>query len=357
MASFSQLLLNWHKKHGRKNLPWQKPRTAYRVWLSEIMLQQTQVVTVIPYFQRFIASFPDVNALANAKVDEVLKYWAGLGYYARARNLHRTAQIIQQQYHGKFPADLESLQDLPGIGRSTAGAILALSMNKPAAILDGNVKRVLTRLHAIHGWPNKPDINKQLWKIAEEHTPTKNTAAYTQAIMDLGATICTPKKPQCLQCPVKTLCKAYFANNPEQYPTPKKAKTLPIRQTYLLILHNNKDEILLEKRPPTGIWGGLWSLPESRSISVKKMVKQQFHCTIGKVAPLPSFRHTFSHFHLDIQPLQIQVKDWQPPMMETPAQVWYNISLLEDLGLPAPVRKLLCSLLPERFLRGEKGWG
>lgn len=346
VKSFSQLILTWHQDNGRKNLPWQQPRTPYRVWLSEIMLQQTQVATVIPYFEKFIQHFPDVSTLANADVDEVLKYWAGLGYYARARNLHKTAQMVVNNFNGEFPANLELLESFPGIGKSTAGAILSLSMNQRATILDGNVKRVLTRLHAIEGWPNLPVVNKQLWALAEQHTPHENNADYTQAIMDLGATICTPKQPKCNCCPVQQLCKAYSQNNPEQYPTPKKAKALPVKQIFMLLLENNNGEFLLEKRPPVGIWGGLWSLPQCElAQNIHEWCQQNLYCVIDKnITSLPTFRHTFSHFHLDITPLQIKVKKCLPTIMESNLQVWYKRALLQELGLPAPVKKLLDGL-------------
>lgn len=260
-----KVILEWFDKNGRKNLPWQKARTPYRVWVSEIMLQQTQVTTVIPYFERFIKKFPDVKSLANAPEDEVLELWAGLGYYARARNLHKTAKIIQQEYKGTFPNDLLLLQELPGIGRSTAGAIFSLGMNQPAAILDGNVKRVFTRLHAIDGYPNASKTLKQLWQIAEDYLPNERAADYTQAMMDLGALLCTPTQPNCKSCPVQKYCLAHAQDKTTDYPTPKPTKSLPVRSSHFLILVNNQQEILLEKRPPAGIWGGLWSLPECGS--------------------------------------------------------------------------------------------
>lgn len=345
-ALFQKLVLNWFAEHGRKSLPWQKPKSAYRVWLSEIMLQQTQVSTVIPYFQRFIKQFPTLQSLANAHIDEILKLWAGLGYYARARNLHRTAQIIQTQYHGKFPTDLETLQTLPGIGRSTAGAILALSMNQPAAILDGNVKRVLTRFHAVDGWPGETKVHQQLWVIAENYTPQIQVAEYTQAMMDLGAMICTRNKPKCNVCPLQKHCQAYQQGNMTDYPNKKSNKPLPIRSVHLLVLQNNKGEILLEKRPPVGIWGGLWSLPEcSIDADIKSWCKTQHHCEISQLKHQPSFRHTFSHFHLDITPVVAKIKNWQPPLMESQAIAWHNPQQLETKGLAAPVKKLLANIV------------
>lgn len=339
---FSQRVLKWFELHGRKHLPWQNPRSPYRVWISEIMLQQTQVATVIDYFQRFIKRFPNLKSLAAANIDDVLALWTGLGYYARARNLHRTAQIIQQNYSGKFPRDLEKLQALPGIGRSTAGAIIALSMNKRATILDGNVKRVLCRFHAIDDPIDNPNTIKKLWDITEQYTPSNNIPEYTQAMMDLGATLCTRSKPKCNMCPLQKNCLAYKNNNPEKYPAKKIRKTLPIRAINLLLLRNNKGEILLEKRPPVGIWGGLWSFPECLSDkNIEQHCAKNFYCKINKQKTLPSFRHTFSHFHLDITPVILQINNWQPPAMNTQNIIWCDISKAIKKGLAAPVKKLL----------------
>ncbi len=343
---FSQRVLVWFDQHGRKNLPWQKSRTPYRVWISEIMLQQTQVATVIEYFQRFIKHFPDLTTLANAELDDVLTQWAGLGYYSRARNLHRTAQIIQQQYNGKFPRDLAALQSLPGIGRSTAGAIMALSMNKHAAILDGNVKRVLSRFHAVAGLPTDPKVIQQLWDVAEKYTPEKNIAEYTQAMMDLGATICTRSKPKCNVCPLQKNCVAYQQGNPTQYPNKKMTKTLPVRAINLLILQNHKGEIFLEKRPPVGIWGGLWSLPECPvDQNIQQWSAEKYFCKTKTQKILLGFRHTFSHFYLDITPVVIKINSWQPPAMDNNNLVWCDMQQLPNKGLAAPVKKLLKQIL------------
>jgi len=346
---FQHAVLKWFDQHGRKNLPWKKPCSSYRVWLSEIMLQQTQVKTVIPYFHKFIKHFPNVKRLAEANIDEILRLWAGLGYYARARNLHRTAILIQDTYKGKFPQDLAGLQSLPGIGRSTAGAILALSMQQPAAILDGNVKRVLARFHGISAWPGLPAINKELWLLAEKFTPIKRVADYTQAMMDLGALICTRTKPKCTLCPLQKHCAAYASGTPNLYPGTKPSKQpLPIRSTYLLILRNERGEILLEKRPPTGIWGGLWSLPECAiDEDIKQWCRKQHYCEIKHFQPWPKLRHTFSHFHLDINPLLIEIKKWHPPAMESADTVWYNSDRLHEIGLAAPIKKLLLHLIEQ----------
>lgn len=346
---FQKLILKWFDKNGRKDLPWQKNRTPYRVWISEIMLQQTQVATVIPYFERFIIRFPDVKSLAAAQEDEVLELWAGLGYYARARNLHKTAKIVQQEYQGKFLKDLILLQKLPGIGRSTAGAIYSLGMNKPAPILDGNVKRVLTRLHVIEGYPNETKTLKQLWQLAEDYLPKERACDYTQAMMDIGSLLCTPTQPDCKHCPVQKYCLAYQQNKTADFPRAKPTKSLPIRTTHLLILVNDQHEILLEKRPSVGIWGGLWSLPEfsnqnetkrNTERSLQNWCRQNYGCDIDACQSLASFRHTFSHFHLDITPLLIPVKKLRPSIMESSARVWYNVNN-QNIGLPAPIKKIL----------------
>lgn len=341
---FQQKMLSWFTCAGRKHLPWQQTKSSYTIWLSEIMLQQTQVATVIPYFQRFIQHFPTLSSLAKADIDEVIMLWSGLGYYARARNLHHCAQIIEKEYSGKFPQDLLLLQNLPGIGRSTAGAILALAFGQPASILDGNVKRVLTRFHAITGWSGLNKVSKQLWDLAEHYTPkNKHISHYTQAMMDLGALVCTRSQPKCTQCPLQNHCKAFTANSIANYPSPKPRKTIPCRTIKMVILVNEHQEILLEKRPPIGIWGGLWSLPEcSITENVKNFCKKYYYCEIkNPVKKYPLLKHIFSHFQLEIRPVLIHVKHWHPPLMESDRIVWYNRQQLASRGLAAPVKKLL----------------
>lgn len=339
-SKFSQILLNWFDQHGRKNLPWQKNINPYRVWVSEIMLQQTQVATVIPYYEKFIKKFPTVSKLAAASTDEVLQLWTGLGYYARGRNLHKAAKIIVTQFKGKFPDTLEALQTLPGIGRSTAGAILAISMNQTTPILDGNVKRVLTRFHAIEGWPGNKEIEKKLWEIATKQTPKTRTADYTQAIMDLGATVCVRSKPLCKQCPFIKSCQAFSQNRMSEFPYRNlKQKILPVKNTYLLLLQNAAGALLLEKRPPVGIWGGLWSFPETKENVIDWCLQQNF--LIEKMQEWPSFRHTFSHFHLDITPVLIETLPQTYRVMDSDAQVWYKPAEALKLGIAAPVKKLL----------------
>ena len=341
--TFSQLLLNWYSKYGRHDLPWQQNRNCYRVWISEIMLQQTQVTTVIPYFERFMERFPDVSSLAEATQDEVLHLWTGLGYYARARNLHKAAQIIQNEYRNNFPEEYEAVLALPGIGPSTAGAILAQALGQRHVILDGNVKRVLTRLYTIEGWPGKKEVENQLWEHAASLTPEQRLTDYTQAIMDLGATVCT-RKPDCSICPVSSLCLAYEQGNPTNFPEPKPRKTLPVKKTHMLVLRNEQGEILLERRPPSGIWGGLWSLPEctaEQASDVQQWCHQHLGLLIHNAHTQAALRHTFSHFHLDITPVISQVKSPANHVMEASNRVWYNTEQPELLGLPTAVLKIL----------------
>jgi len=339
---FSVRLLNWFDCHGRKDLPWQKNINPYRVWVSEIMLQQTQVATVIPYYQKFMQQFPTLKSLASAEQDEVLYLWSGLGYYSRARNLHKTAQIIRDQHKGRLPKSLEQMIALPGIGRSTAGAILSIACGQRQPILDGNVKRVLARFHAIDGWTGARDVQETLWQLAEKYTPNRRVADYTQAIMDLGATLCTRSKPDCEACPVSPACVAYQQDQVSYYPVPKPKKSIPTRKSRFLILHNQHGEVLLEKRPPAGIWGGLWSLPEcGHDVEIEQHCRENYGVEIGQVETLPDTRHSFSHFHLLIQPLRIAVNKFSDRVMETGEWVWYNSASDDQRGLAAPVKRLL----------------
>lgn len=342
---FQRLLFSWFDLHGRKHLPWQENKTPYRVWISEIMLQQTQVTTVIPYFLNFMSHFPDIAALANATEDEVLRHWAGLGYYSRARNLHRSAMIIHHQYQDIFPDTLEKLQRLPGIGRSTAAAILSIAFNQPAAILDGNVKRVLTRFHAITSPINDKQTENTLWKLAENHLPNHRYSDYTQAIMDLGATICKRRKPDCLQCPLNKQCKAYQQNLAEALPIKKQAPKLPIRKTTFLIFKKNQS-ILLAKRPSTGIWGGLWSFPETTNrlneLNIADFCKTHFKVGVSHCTILDTFRHTFTHYHLNITPIVIH--PLALPFKNKEGYIWYHLKKAPSVGLPKPVQKILKGL-------------
>lgn len=349
--SFSEAVLNWYQQHGRKNLPWQRGITPYRVWVSEIMLQQTQVTTVIPYFERFMDRFPTLESLATATQDEVLHLWTGLGYYARGRNLHACAKRLVEQHAGQFPTNVEQLSDLPGIGRSTAGAIVSISMGLRAPILDGNVKRVLTRYFAIEGWPGSTQVQKRLWLLADQLTPSDKHSTseldhrhYTQAMMDLGATLCTRSKPSCGICPLLPGCKGYETGNPTDFPHSKPKKVKPEKNTCMLILENNQGEYLLEQRPTVGIWGGLWSFPEfdTASAAVDWIYQHTREQDIdeGQLIQLASFRHTFSHYHLDIQPLSFRLTRTLAAIGERKSH-WYNPANPSELGLAAPVKKLL----------------
>jgi len=341
--SLSSTLLSWFDQYGRKHLPWQQARTPYSVWISEIMLQQTQVATVIPYYERFMERFPTVADLAAADLDTVLHYWTGLGYYARARNLHKCAQLVQTQSGGRLPATVEELAALPGIGRSTAGAILALGSGQRAVILDGNVKRVLCRLHCVEGWPDQPKVQKQLWELAERYTPTERCADYTQAIMDLGATLCARSKPACGLCPLQDQCQAHATNRTAVFPHRKPAKALPVRSTCMLIFRQQDNgRVLLEKRPPQGVWGGLWSFPEAADISAfEGALAGQVMATPDSAQQWKVLRHTFSHFHLDITPVLVPLDRQHVSIMENERWHWYDLQDPAELGLAAPVKKLL----------------
>jgi A/G-specific adenine glycosylase len=412
---FQKKLLTWFEKYGRKNLPWQSNKTPYRVWISEIMLQQTQVSTVIDYFQRFIKEFPDVMTLAKAKEDEVLHLWTGLGYYQRARHLHQTAKIIYHTYQGHFPDELAKLEALPGIGKSTAGAILSIAFEKSAAILDGNVKRVLTRLYGIMQWPGEKKTTEKLWKIAEKYTPQIKIADYTQAIMDLGATVCIRNKPACMQCPFNSHCIAHAKGMAARLPHPKPRKTLPTRAATFILLFKKPYYVLLEKRSTSGVWKGLWSLPEISGIQGSKTIlkkclarfhlppenihlsprnvhlssrnvelsskyvdlssrnvelfsknvdlfsrnvklpsknidlssrnvelpSKNFHSSSSKVTLGTPFRHTFSHYHLEILPALIVIKNGLSHFIDDQYQMWYNLEQAQSIGMPAPVKSLL----------------
>jgi len=341
-TDFSERVLAWFERHGRTDLPWQLQPTPYRVWVSEIMLQQTQVGTVIPYYQRFMERFPDVAALAQADHDQVLHYWSGLGYYARARHLHAAAKVIVAEFDGRFPEVFDAVLALPGIGRSTAGAILALAGGQRYPILDGNVKRVLARYHAVEGWPGQGSVQHRLWELAEYHTPGSRVAAYTQAMMDLGATVCTRSRPRCDACPVTAGCAARAADRQSDYPAPRPRKILPLRTIVMLLVCNGRREVLLEQRPPAGIWGGLWSFPELQpGEDVSGWCRATLGISVRHVEDWPVVRHTFSHFHLDITPVVVQAGGRQDRVMEGNNRLWYNMDATDERGLAAPVGKLL----------------
>lgn len=343
---FADTVLSWFKQHGRHDLPWQKNPTPYRVWLSEIMLQQTQVTTVIPYFQKFIRHLPSLKSLANAAQDDVLGLWTGLGYYSRARHLHATAKMIRQTHNGRFPTTVEALSQFPGIGRSTAGAIASLAMGLPAPILDGNVKRVLTRYHQVEGWPGHHEVLKQLWEIAAEKTPSAQTGAYNQAMMDLGATICRRRHPQCEQCPLQHSCGAHHHQRQHEFPTPRlKKDTRRQEETFMLIIQNPQQQVLLERRKESGIWGGLWCFPQcEHEKDIKAYCRAQYQCNPLTITIGSSFMHTFSHFDLRINPLLIAVKATLKPLMDSKQRIWYNLSAELPGGVASPILKLLQSL-------------
>ncbi len=341
-SQFQRNLLIWFEQHGRHDLPWQQNKTPYHVWVSEIMLQQTQVNTVIPYYQKFIQRFPDVDQLAQAHLDEVLQHWSGLGYYARARNLHKSAQIIHQQ--GYFPEDLDSLIELPGIGRSTAGAILSLALQQHHPILDGNVKRVLAHFSGIHGWTGDNKIQQELWHLSHHYTPNNRTDDFNQAMMDLGSMICKRSKPLCHSCPLNSQCYALLQNKTTELPTPKPKQKIPSRQCYFLILSNRQQQLFLYQRAPSGIWGGLWSFPQFNSLDELQdwcLLKQTNETTFNF---LNQQRHTFSHFHLDYTPVIVENIHSENQIHESGGGSWFNPAQTQSLGLPAPIKRLIESL-------------
>ena len=340
LPHYARSLLHWFDTHGRHDLPWQHPRTPYRVWLSEIMLQQTQVAVVIDYFQRFIDALPDLPALAAASEDQVLALWSGLGYYSRARNLHKAARICVEQHGGELPRELDALTALPGIGRSTAGAILAQAWGDAAPILDGNVKRVLARVHGIEGWPGTPAVEKQLWTIAEAALPASRLADYTQAQMDFGATLCTRHKAACALCPLQDDCRARIEGKVQQLPTPKPAKALPQRSAHLLLLRDGQARVLLQKRPPTGVWASLWSRPQFDDADAAQQWLQQ-RAPGANPSPLPPIEHGFSHYRLTLHPLHAAGIAPKPWVRDTDSERWASDDELATLGIPAPIRKLL----------------
>jgi len=343
---FSDRVIAWFEQHGRKHLPWQQQRTPYRVWISEIMLQQTQVATVIPYYERFMERFPAELSLANAEADEVMHYWSGLGYYARARNMHKAAQTIRDDYQGQFPNSIDQVQDLPGIGRSTAAAILSLACHQRHAILDGNVKRVLARYFLIDGWPGTTKTANQLWEKAELLTPEDDVAKYNQAMMDIGSVICTRTKPACTLCPISNGCQAHATQRQEEFPHRKPKKLIPVRKTQMILLRNAREEILLQRRPPTGIWGGLLAFPEiPPDQSVSQWCESQLGIEISNQEVWPEIRHTFSHFHLDITPVLASTTHNNPKrVMDQEHWVWYKGGGATQVGMAAPIKRLISEL-------------
>ncbi|MFC3121327.1 A/G-specific adenine glycosylase [Agaribacter flavus] len=340
--SFSERILNWFDEHGRKHLPWQQQKTRYSVWVSEIMLQQTQVTTVIPYFKGFMHRFPTVIDLANAEQDEVLHLWTGLGYYARARNLHKAAQKIRDEFAGEFPSSFDDIIALPGIGRSTAAAILSLADNQAFVIMDGNVKRVLARFFAIEGWPGQKKIEDELWCLAESLKPAARFDDYTQAMMDMGATLCTRSKPKCEICPVSEHCLANIQGRQTELPHKKPKKQLPVKSVNMLIPFC-KGSVFLQKRPSLGIWGGLWGFMESNDSELDSQISHLSGGESVTIETLQSFRHTFSHFHLDISPILIEMQEAKLEVRES-ERAWFPLSEDLQIGLASPTIKIFTQL-------------
>lgn len=352
MTSFADRLLEWFDRHGRHDLPWQHPRTPYRVWVSEIMLQQTQVQTVIPYYERFVRRFPDIVALADADLDVVLDHWSGLGYYARARNLHKASQVVRDEFDGQFPTGFDQVCALPGIGRSTAGAILALAFDERHAILDGNVKRVLARHRAIAGWPGKTAVANSLWAVSEEITPADRIADYTQAIMDLGATVCIRSKPACSICPVRADCEARKAGTIAEYPGRKARQPKPLKET-TMVLAVSDGAVYLERRPPAGIWGGLWSLPEIDDGEVADWCKARLEAAARDSRSWGMLRHSFSHYDLDIRPVVVHIDAPSRKVADDGDATWHPLDAAPPGGIAAPVRKLIDSLRNEIHVQND----
>ncbi|PJG82433.1 A/G-specific adenine glycosylase [Caviibacterium pharyngocola] len=355
-APFAQAVLAWYAKYGRKTLPWQQNKTLYGVWLSEVMLQQTQVATVIPYFERFIKTFPNITALADAPLDEVLHLWTGLGYYARARNLHKAAQNVRDLHDGEFPTGFQQVLALPGVGQSTAGAILSSCLNAPYPILDGNVKRVLSRYFAVSGWAGEMSTERKLWAFSAQVTPQDQVADFNQAMMDMGSMVCTRTKPKCDLCPLNADCQANLQQNQTAYPNKKPKKTLPQRESFFVILAE-QGKVLLEQREPSGIWGGLYCFPQfERKADALAYLRAQ---GVSVYQEWVSFRHTFSHFHLDIYPIYAELNreqddvdrtDWKKVQenhaeyqssVSSAVKYWYDPENPDSIGLATPVKNLL----------------
>ncbi len=346
MSAFANRLIAWQKVHGRHDLPWQNTRDPYAIYVSEIMLQQSQVATVIGYYQKFMQRFPNLTSLAQASQDEVLQYWSGLGYYSRARNLHKTAQRIAADYAGVFPEDFLVMQSLPGIGRSTAAAIASFAFGQAQTILDGNVKRVLARHFLVEGWTGSPKIEQTLWRLAESLLPKQGMVAYTQGLMDLGATVCTRNKPRCNDCPMQLSCAAYKTQAVHQLPTPKPKKPMPQKTTTMLVLRHG-EQVMLEKRPPTGIWGGLWSFPETDAMGgLEALVQSRFGLSAQTQTPLATLSHAFSHYKLAIQVQPMHI-DQRLTHVAEPQYVWLSPEEANAAAIPTPVRKILQQLMAE----------
>jgi len=344
-TGFASKVVRWQKKLGRHDLPWQKTRDAYRIWLSEIMLQQTQVATVIPYYRRFLERFPDVVSLAAARQDDVLMLWSGLGYYSRARNLHRAAQLVVAEHASRVPRDFEALLALPGIGRSTAAAVAVFAYGARHAILDGNVKRLFARHFGIGGYAGDPKVAAALWRETERQLPFHDVESYTQGLMDLGATICTRTRPRCSACPVAAGCVAHIKNAISKYPAPRPRKALPQRHTQMLVLLHAR-RVLLEKRPPTGIWGGLWSLPEAAPDADVALCASRYGVKVAAHTAMPTLAHGFTHFKLDIVPQRLTVGR-VTLRAAAPGTMWLSVDEALRAAIPAPVKRILAAVAAE----------
>ncbi len=352
-ARFARAVIAWQRRHGRHDLPWQNTRDAYRIWLSEIMLQQTQVSAVVPYYLRFLERFPTVQALAAADDDSVMQLWAGLGYYSRARNLHRAAQRIVSEHGGRFPETREAIESLPGIGRSTAAAIAAFAFGQREAILDGNVKRVLARYFAVPGYPGERAVENELWALAESVLPNEDIEAYTQGLMDLGATLCVRSRPLCAQCPVQGECQALAQDRVAAFPAARPRKPLPHRVTTMLVLRQG-DEVLLEKRPAPGIWGGLWCFPEIEAgADLRRLCAERFGCDALSVRRLAPIAHGFTHYSLDIMPLLVDVRRSIDRVAQA-GMVWLTLGDAHGAALPVPAKKIVRGLLADEPLLFEE---
>jgi A/G-specific adenine glycosylase len=350
MPSFASRLTAWQREHGRHDLPWQNTTDPYRIWLSEIMLQQTQVTAVIPYYQRFLLAFPDLPALVHAPLERVLELWSGLGYYSRARNLHRCAQSVMEKFDGSFPDDVEALRQLPGIGRSTAAAIAAFAFGAHTPILDGNVKRVLARHAGVEGFPGERKVEERLWGIAEERLPHNQIEAYTQGLMDLGATVCTRNRPSCALCALAADCVALATGRVGMLPTPRPKRIMPQRAVTMLLLVR-QEAVLVERRPSGGIWGGLWSLPElPENMTAERYCTTRFAARVRADEPLAAIEHGFTHFHLTITPQPCTVLSWNA-RAEEPGLLWLPLMEASTAALPAPIKKFLLGLHPARLVK------
>lgn len=344
MSTFAKKIIHWSQQHGRHDLPWQIKRNPYLVWVSEVMLQQTQVSTVIPYFQKFIRRFPNVKALAQGDIEDVLSLWSGLGYYSRARNLHHAANQVLEHFNGKIPSTQHELMQLKGIGRSTAGAILSLGFHLPFAILDGNVKRILCRTHEIEGWYGRSNVEKQLWTLSEQYVPRQHVADYTQGIMDLGATVCTPKNPACTACPLKQNCASFKNKTTAHYPSPKPKKDKPQKTAKCIIFASPQQQLFLEKRPNQGIWGGLWSFPEYTGTyqTMTDWCLSHYGLKVKSIKRLAKIKHEFTHFTFLMSPVLCQLEH----VPSSSKGQWFSQAQAMQKGIPAPIKKIIQHFLP-----------